>query len=172
MSRKPRLAEDGVSLQPDSWLMYLIQNVTGQKTDEILGFFYDFGREVGRLGVEDMANTRASSIRKDIRDFYPGTSIPFKLLVESSQYYGRYNANTGAYERSGEDPDVELHRISVRVTFPESVQYFDTAKILDVIMEKQLLGGSSLPDFEAPKPRTPKLYKELIEEVCQKRQTK
>lgn len=166
---KRAISEDSITLTPDDWLMYLIQSVTKQKTDEILGFFYDFGKEVGRIGIEQM---KGSSIRKDIRDFYPGTTIPFKLLVESTyRQMRRYDFHTGQYidiNREGEDPDTDYYGLSIKVIFPESVSYVDTKKMLDVIIDKTLLGGCSLPDFEQPKPRTPRMFKDLIDSICQK----
>jgi hypothetical protein len=50
-------------------------------------------------------------------------------------------------------------------TFPENSSFMDTDKIVEMIVEKQLLGGSTLPDFEAPPTRTPKMYKDLIKQV-------
>lgn len=133
-----------MSFHPDAGLMYLIQQVTKLPSDEILGFFYDFGKEVFVVGIKNMAGR---SIRKDIQALYPGTAIPFKILVKGYKGYGQGPSG------------------SIEVTFPDNSTYMDTEKLMEMIMEKTLLGGSSLPDFEAPKSRTPKLYKDLIEQV-------
>jgi hypothetical protein len=124
--------------------MYLIQQVTKQPTDEILGFFYDFGKEVFIVGMKNM---EGRSIRKDIQAMYPGTVIPFKMLVKGHKGYGQ-----------GPSGNIE-------VTFPDNPTYMDTDKLMDMIMEKQLLGGTSLPDFDPPASRTPKMYKDLIKQV-------
>jgi hypothetical protein len=131
---------------PDAGLMYLIQQTTKQSTDEILGFFYDFGKEVFIIGVQNMSGR---SIRKDIQAMYPGTAIPFKLLVKAHKWH----AGIGG---------------SLEVTFPDNPTYMNTEKLMEMIMEKTLLGGASLPDFDAPKSRTPKLYKDLIQQVLRK----
>jgi len=128
--------------------MYLIQQVTKQSTDEILGFFYDFGKEVFILGIKAMKPNQRD-IRKNIEAIYPGTAIPFLLNVEGGKrgYAGQPFHGT------------------IKATFPTNTTYMDTEKLIEMIMEKTLLGGSSLADFEAPKSRTPKMYKDLIETV-------
>lgn len=145
-----KISEKMISFRPDAGLMYLIQQVTKQTTDEILGFFYDFGKQIA---IEGIAKMEGRSIRKDIQAMYPNTAIPFKILVKGHRGYGQ-----GA-------------SASVEVTFPDNPTYMDTEKLMEMIMEKQLLGGSSLPDFEPPKSRTPKMYKTLIEEVLKNGQT-
>lgn len=142
-----------LSFHPDQGLMYLIQQVTKQSTDEILGFFYDFGKEVFILGVKAMKPNQRE-IRKNIEAIYPGTSIPFHLNVEGGKRWG-YNAT------SQDTP----YRGTIHVKFPENTTYIDTSKLMEMIMEKQLLGGSSLPDFEPPPSHTPKMYKALIQQV-------
>ncbi len=124
--------------------MYLIQQITKQPTDEILGFFYDFGKEVFIIGMENMDGR---SIRKDIQAMYPGTDIPFKMLVKGHKGYGQGPTGT------------------IEVTFPDNPTYIDTEKLMEMIMEKMLLGGTSLPPFGPPMSRTPKMYKDLIEKV-------
>lgn len=137
--------ENKISFCPDSGLMYLIQSTTNQSSDEILGFFYDFGKQVLIDGLKNM-KTNQRSIRKDIQAMYPGTAIPFRLLVEAARasYYG------GTY---------------IYVSFPDNANWMDTKDLLEVIIERSLLGGSSLPNFEAPPSKTPKMYKELIAKV-------
>lgn len=129
--------------------MYLIQQITKQPTDEILGFFYDFGKEVFIIGMENMGGR---SIRKDIQAMYPGTDIPFKMLVKGYKGYGQGPTGT------------------IEVTFPDNPTYMDTEKLMEMIMEKVLLGGTSLPPFEPPKSRTPKMYKDLIQQVLKGKQ--
>lgn len=148
--------EKMLSFRPDAGLLYLIQQVTKKPTDEILGFFYDFGKEVFIIGVQNMAGR---SIRKDIQAMYPGTAIPFKILVKGQKSHRAWNQATGQYINK------DSYSGTLEVTFPDNPTYMDTEKLMDVIMEKALLGGSHLPDFEAPKSRTPKLYKDLIEQI-------
>ena len=128
--------------------MFLIQSVTHQTTDEILGFFYDFGKEVLIQGIAKM---EGRSIRKDIRDYYPGTAIPFKLLCEAYKWSGSVSGAT------------------IYVEFPDNSTHIDTEELIQMIMERELLGGSALPPFEQPKSRNPKMYKDLIEKVLRGR---
>lgn len=136
--------------------MFLIQQVTKQPTADIIGFFYDFGKQVFIVGCENMSGR---SIRKDIQILYPGTAIPVKVLVKGHKSHQIWNEKTRSYV-SGES-----YSGTMEVTFPDNPIYMDTTKIVDMIVEQQLLGGCTLPDFEAPKSRTPKMYKDLIEEV-------
>lgn len=129
--------------------MYLIQQTTNQPTDEILGFFYDFGKEVFIIGVQNM-KTNQRSIRKQIEAIYPGTHVPFKILVEGGKSWGSNGFHGDLY-----------------VTFPDNTSYMDTEKIIEAIMERTLLGGSSLPPIEPPKSKTPKMYKDLIKKVLE-----
>ena len=138
--------EKKINFCPDSGLMYLIQTTTNQSTDEILGFFYDFGKQVLIDGLKNM-KTNQRSIRKDIQAMYPGTAIPFKLLVEATKP-STYGGNSYIY-----------------ISFPANSTWMDTKHLLDVIVERSLLGGSSLPNFEAPPSKTPKMYKDLIAKV-------
>lgn len=133
--------------------MYLIQQVTKQPTDQILGFFYDFGKQVAIMGIENM---EGRSIRKDIQAMYPGTAIPFKMLVKGHRGYGGVNGGGGP-------------NANIEVGFPDNPTYMDTEKLMEMIMEQTLLGGSALPDFEAPASRTPKMYRDLIKEILDKK---
>lgn len=139
--------------------MYLIQQVTKQSTDEILGFFYDFGKQIFIIGCENMTGR---SIRKDIQALYPGTAIPFKILVKGYKTNHMWDPNTKTYRNA------ESYSGTLEVTFPDNPTYMNTDKMIEVIIEKQLLGGSSLPDFDVPKSRTPKMYKDLIDGVLKK----
>lgn len=143
----------------DKFLMYLIQQTTKQPTDEILGFFYDFGTKVVEMGAEQM---KGSSIRKEIHDFYPGTSIPFKMLVTGSKTY-HWNPISKIHE------DERSFSGNIEVCFPSVAAYVDNTKLMEIVAEKALLGGSNMPEFEKPEPKTPKMYKKLVEDILHKR---
>jgi len=149
------------SFVTDAYLMYLIQQTTNLPTDEILGFFHDFGTQILKLGAEKM---KGHSIRKDIRDFYPDTAIPFKMLVTGHKGYYNYNAQTKQHER-----EEETFSGRIEVCFPDAPSYVDNTQLMNMIMEKALLGGTSMPPFEKPEPRAGKMYKKLVEDVLYKR---
>ena len=136
------LKDENISFCPDAGLMYLIQSVTKQNSAEIMGFFFDFGKAVLFEGVDKMTG---KSIRKDIRDYYPGTAIPFKLLVETSKW-GSEAVKSG----------------TIYVEFPDNTMYIKTDELMTMIFERAVLGSSGIPDFEQPKSKTPKMYKDLI----------
>lgn len=126
--------------------MYLIQQTTKQSTNEILGFFYDFGKEIFIIGIDAMKDNQRS-IRKQVEAIYPNTNIPFQILVNGSKYHGSISGY-------------------IEVNFPSNPSYINTEGLLSAITEQILLGSDAyLPDFEKPKSRTPKMYKDLIEQV-------
>lgn len=142
----------------DEALMYLIQQNTKLPTEEILGFFYDLGTKVAEIGVANMEGTR--SIRKDIRDAFPGSNVPFKLLVKA---YKRSRYVNGSWALTDEVSG------QIVVEFPDKSRSVDHKALIDKILERTLLDGESLPNFPQPKNKTPKMYKDLIGEVITNR---
>ena len=144
-TKKTQLEDKNIHFSPDAGLMYLIQQVTKQPSADIMGFFFDFGKEVLLEGISKM---EGKSIRKDIRDYYPGTAIPFKLLVKAHRW--------------SSDP---VKSGTIEIDFPDNSMYIRTSEMLDMIIERELLGGSGIPDFEKPASKTPKMYRDLIAKV-------
>lgn len=144
--------EKMLTFRPDAGLMYLVQQVTGQSSDEILGFFYDFGKEIFIIGIKNMKENQRD-IRKNVEAIYPGTAIPFLINVEGGKR-GYGDLGYGG---------------TILATFPSNPIYMETEQLLEMIVEKNLLGGSSLPPFEPPKCHTPKMYKDLIKHVLEKK---
>lgn len=131
--------------------MYLIQQTTKLPTEEILGFFYDLGMKVAEIGIEKM---EGRGIRKDIRDVFPNSCVPFKLLVKGRKL--------GQWNSSGV-PIIDEFWGSIEVTFPDKSRTVDQKALMEKIIERTLLDGESLPNFPQPQNRTPKMYKDLIE---------
>lgn len=132
--------------------MYLIQQTTKLPTEEILGFFYDLGMKVAEIGIEKM---EGRGIRKDIRDVFPGSCVPFKLLVKGRLQ--RQWMPGGGYGTTDEFWG------SIEITFPDKSRSVDQKALLEKIVERSLLDGESLPNFPQPANRTPKMYQDLIE---------
>jgi hypothetical protein len=149
------VAKPQFSFSADEALMYLIQQTTKMPTEEILGFFYDLGIKIGEMGAENM-ETNQGAIRKDIRDLFPNTCVPFKLLVKGHKQY--INTPSG-WKRIG-----TIHG-SIEVSFPDKARTVDHKALIEKIIERTLLDGESLPNFPKPKPRANKMYKGLIEEI-------
>jgi len=139
-----------ISFSADEALMYLIQQTTKLPTEEILGFFYDLGMKVAEMGIEKM---EGRGIRKDIRDVFPGSNIPFKLLVKGRMQ--RQHTPTG-WANSG------IFYGGIEVSFPDKSRGVDQRALLEKIVERSLLDGESLPNFPQPASKTPKMYKDLI----------
>ena len=147
-----KFEEKMLRFRPDAGLMYLVQQVTGQETDEILGFFYDFSKQVFIEGMLNMKYNQRE-IRKKIEAMYPGTAIPFLITVDGRKDKDHSGGNMHVY--SGD----------ACATFPQNPSYMNVDKLMDVIVERQLLGASSLPPFEPPLSKTPKMYRKLIKEI-------
>lgn len=135
--------------------MYLIQQTTKLPTEEILGFFYDLGMKVAEIGIDNM---EGRGIRKDIRDVFPGSCVPFKLLVKGRKQ--RQWTPTGY-------SNTDIFHGEIEVTFPDKTRSVDQKALLEKIVERSLLDGESLPNFPQPAIKTPKMYKDLMAQVIE-----
>ena len=159
-----------VSLRIDSFLLYALQQTTNQSSIEIVAFFNDFGREVAAIGAKNRKNNRGR-IRKDIRDFYPNSPIPFKLLVTGhmSEYDSvRVETIDPVTKASSWHWDRVANKhfaASVEVTFPQKAESFNSTEIDQKILENLLLEGDDMPAFKQPDSRNPKMFKDLIDRV-------
>jgi len=151
-----------INFGADEALMFLIQQTTKLPTEDILGFFYDLGMRVVDIGVDNMSGR---GIRKDIRDTFPNTHIPYKLLVKGNK---RDNwINSGTATRNMVRDGTSRFNGSMLVTFPDTCRSVDQKALIEKIVEKTLLDGESLPDFPQPINKTPKMYKKLMKEIIQ-----
>jgi hypothetical protein len=149
----------------DQYLMHLIQEVTKRPPIEILAFFYELSEQVADIGSKTAMKDGNRRIRKKIVEYFPGTSIPFRILVTGSRRtvyqkgaHGNYSTHDGSFECWAE------------VGFPENRTYIkekDLRVITDALMEKALLDAPLdnvvLPEFAKPVIKTPKMYKPLMD---------
>lgn len=143
------------TFKADAYLMYLLQTSTGLPTAKLLGFFSDLGKQVAKVGWDFMDKKNTRGMRKEIHDFFPGTSIPFMLFVKGYRW------------RSSEP--ATKYTADIIVGFPEKATFVKQQELDTIIMENLLLGGCDMAPFERPEPKTPKLYKELMKEIRNKR---
>jgi len=162
-SKRPQLKCTG-EFSTDKFLMFLIQDVTKLPTSDILGFFADLGKVVAEEGVHFMHENGTNSMRKEIFDFFPGTSIPYSIKVEGKKrdYYRGHPEP---------EPNARIGRYYIKVGFPSQTSYVDQKELLNIIIEKDLLGACEMPNFEKPDPKCPKMYKDLMLEVRNRRIT-
>lgn len=100
----------------DNNIAYIIQQVTGDSTQEILGYFYGIATFVG----EDIAkSSRASFLSKDIILYYKETAIPFKLRIH------------GGSPREKVDMRVEI-------CFPKASAIIDVTDLMNKVVESGL----------------------------------
>lgn len=145
----------------DPYLMHLVQEITKRPTAEIIAFFYELTSQVAEIGAD---NRRGRSIRKHIVDYFPGTSVPFKLLVKG------WKSSTADWDQATKQyvNRREVFSCEATVSFPESRMYMkeeELKRIQTALMEKALLGGEDVvvEEFKKPEIRTPKMYKPLMD---------
>jgi hypothetical protein len=168
-----------LSCRFDQYLMHLIQETTKRPSAEILAFFYELVSQVADLGAKDKMsgnpNTRTNKrsrggIRKNIVDYFPGTSIPFHMLVKgwkhnSHEWVPDPVKGGGTYVSKG-----TVYQCNAEVGFPESRTYIkeeDLKAISEALMERALLDapmdGINVPEFTKPEIQSPKMFKELMD---------
>lgn len=140
-------------------LVYLIQQQTKLSSAQILGFFSDLTSDIIKIGIEYMIKKDTRSMIKKLEDFFPGTDIPFSIEIDGTRWNGANPDKHNSYVLS----------CKTLIGFSTGTEYQDVKKIEEAVMETLLLGADSLPLFERPKTKTPKLYKDLMEEIRKKR---
>lgn len=120
----------------DNNVAYLIQQVSGDSTQEILGYFHGIAMFVG----EDIAKkSKASWITKDIILFYKETPIPFRLIIH------------------GGSPTTKV-AMNVEVCFPKKSVEQDVTDLMDKVLEVGLglIEEDPMPKFGKPELKSPK----------------
>ena len=136
----------------DSYLMHLVQEVTQRPPAEILAFFYELATQITEIGI---SKKNANGIKKKVVDYFPGTSIPFNIVVKGRPWYNH-------------KLNVDVFHCDVEVSFPDQPTYVNEKELKDLsvlLMEKALLGGEDVvvPDFQKPEISAPKMYKDLMD---------
>ena len=129
----------------DKALGYLIQNITGDSTQEILGYFYGISQFV----IDDInKSSRARWLDKNVILFYKETPITYRLRISGSGPSSKYS-----------NPSV-----SIDVTFPKENSSFDLTNLMDAIVESGLglsTEEHTMPLFEKPMFKTPKALRKV-----------
>lgn len=128
----------------DKALGYLIQNSTGDSTQEILAYFYGTAQFV----IDDLnKSSKARWLDKNIVLFYKETPIVYRIKISGSgPGYGH------------RDPSV-----SIDVTFPKDASNFDVTEIMNAAVESGLglTDEHNMPRFERPILKTPKALRKV-----------
>jgi hypothetical protein len=150
----------------DSFLMYLVQDITKRPTIEIINFFHELSTQVAEIGQK---NRTGRGIHKKIDDYFPGTSIPFYLELKG---HPNHHRTWDPVTRTYKDAERETFNCHVQVSFPDRPTYMDSKifeEIGDFLMEKALLGVEVPADspanapFVRPETSSPKMYKDLMD---------
>lgn len=121
-------------------LAYLIQQVTKDSTQEILGYFYGISSFV----IDDVyKKSKASYVNKDIVLFYKDTAISFRLRIHCG----------GIQTISNYDKKRQM----VGVSFPSSEESQNITELMTKIMESGLglIEEEEMPRFDKPILKTP-----------------
>lgn len=120
----------------NSYVAYMIQQSTGDTTQEILGYFYGIAMFVG----EDIAKTsKARWLSKEIVLFYKDSCIPYQIKID------------GGYP-------TDNIKLNVTVGFPKKSIQQDVTNLMNSIVETGLglSDDSNMPKFERPALKTPR----------------
>jgi len=140
----------------DQNLMYLIQKVTGQSTNQILSYFYGIASGVAETYLQK--KRLANRINKQLEWHYEGfDSIPYKLVVYS---------DWSGYRGFDSKDDSKVKQLYVSVNFPKSSTRIDVTAMINSIVESSigLDGSEPMAPFPKPKTRVPAGFKKLIHE--------
>lgn len=121
----------------DRNLGYMIQQITGDSTQEILTYFY----RVAQFAILEMAKkTKSSYMDKSIILFYKDTPITFSIKMFIG---GLQTAEPTA---------------SITVRFPKCPEQYDIEELKTSMVESglELTDSHNLPAFKMPELRTPK----------------
>lgn len=122
----------------DKSLGYLIQNLTGDSTQEILGYYYG----IAQFYVDNL-NEKSSArwLDKNIVLFYKETPITYRIRVRGP--------GPGTYR--------EIANISIDVTFPKDSSEFNVTELMTAMVESGLglNDEQNMPMFEKPILKTP-----------------
>lgn len=129
----------------DSNIAYVIQSVTGDSTQEILGYFHGIASYVGE---DILKNSKAQYwIEKNVILFYKESAIPFRLRIHG-----------------GRPSDANRNiNLSVSVDFPKKTQDHDCSELMSRIVESGLglAEEEDMPKFAKPELKTPRCLKSV-----------
>lgn len=125
------------SFKVNKSLAYLIQQVTKDSTQEVLGYFFGVSSFVAE---EVFKKSKASYTNKDIVLFYKDTPITFKIKMHIG---GIQNDEKGSW--------------SANVGFPTTAEDQDITELMTKVMETGLglVEEEVIPPFERPELKTP-----------------
>jgi hypothetical protein len=154
-----------VSYHLDQYLMHLIQEVTKRPTVEIIAFFYELASQIADIGAQAAIANGNRAMRKEIVDYFPNTSIPFRMMVKGHKII-RYRRDKKGHHT---DDHYDVFDCDMELGFPENKTWMkeeDLKRISEALMERALLDAPIdhivLPDFEKPVIRSPKMFKALM----------
>jgi len=128
----------------DKSLGYLIQNSTGDSTQEVLGYFYGIATFV----IDDLnKSSKARWLDKNIILFYKETPITYRIRI------------TGSGPSTGRDNPT----VSIDVTFPKENSKFNVTELMNAVVEAGLglTDEQNMPLFEKPLLKTPKVLRKV-----------
>lgn len=127
----------------DRNLGYVIQQVTGDSTQEILSYFF---RVAQFALIEICKKTKANYLNKTIILHYKDTPIVYAIKIFAGSLHSEPRAD-------------------INVKFPSKSQQFDVKELMMSIVESglELTDSHNLPKFNRPELKTPKCLRKVKE---------
>ena len=126
----------------DSNLGYLIQQITKDSTQEILGYFYGITQFV----LDDLLKkSKASFLEKNIILYYKETPITFRIQIV------------------GSGPARETPAVSITVSFPKNTEIHQVADLMNAVVESGLglTEETNMALFDRPTLKTPRCLRDI-----------
>lgn len=134
-------------------LLYLIQKVTGHRSEQILTYFHSMADSMIRSYLESKSNL-PFAVRKDLRWHYEDFDyLPYRLRASAinPEYHSRLNKDDGLL-------------FHVSLSFPANSHHTDMTAAINSVIENSLglEGAQPMEPFQAPKKKVPIGLKKII----------
>lgn len=142
------------SFEVDHNLLYTIQKLKGENTEQILGYLWE---TVGTVIYNTLKKTRARQMNERIKTFYRKGDIPMQIEVWS--YY---------YSRMDQDGPGQAYPMQVKVVFPRKTIRLNVQQMADIANEAMEVNIglsdsiSRLEDIKKPERKIPKRLRGLV----------
>jgi hypothetical protein len=126
-------------------LVHLIQETTGDSTEEVFSYFYEIAVQIINVAIgQTKPKSKGTRISKTLLWQYKDTKIPYRLSV----------GNSWPYELTSDGK----YPVYMDVKFPGEYHVIDVDSTLQSVLEQSLNldGAEALKKFPKPKTRVPR----------------
>ena len=134
--------------QFDTNFLFLIQQITNEKSQDILSYFYDLGRVLAEDMVEHSKAQYAPT--KSTIALYKDTKVPFKLSVQPVHYEWAERKTSG------------IVKCKIDVSFPRKISYIKGSEFENLVIATNLqLQDETIEPFRKPTMKRPKCMRDI-----------